>query len=149
MATKTDLALLLTKGALSNLWSSTQKQIIMPSALNPNTPGIQQGQIYVGLDNINKRAMLFVDDVDDERYVFTADVAWSDIRNVPTDLVRQSALNTHITSAQNTYLPMDGSKQMTGPLKLNNTKLSFLFNTTETAYINYNNITQSLDFTFT
>ena len=148
MATQTDLQLLLTKGPLSSLWNKTNKVIMSTGTAVPAT---HEGQIYFGLDDDSKRIMLFYDHkknnaANAERYVLTADVAWEDLRNVPTDLVHTptiQALETTINNGLATKVSKTGDT-MTGTLEI-------AASTTDRAprvQLSYNNTTDSLDFTF-
>ena len=145
---QTNIPLLLTKGNLANLWSNQTLNTTL------NSPSITNGQIYIGLDQSAKRAMLFVDD-NSQRYVLTADLSWNDIRNIPTNIVYQSALNAHIedfnnhvTRATNSYLLKSGDT-MTGALNLKDTALTFSTGNTQQVSMEYNSTTDSLDFMFT
>ena len=66
--------------------------------------------------------MLFIDK-SDNRYIFTADIDWHDIRNIP-NLATQEELNTIITYNNNTYLKKTGDT-MSGALNINNTQINF------------------------
>ena len=139
MASQTELKILLSKGPLTALWSD--------KALKTNSNiTINNGQLYIGLGD-DGRAMLFIDD-DGVRHPFTADVAWSDIRNLPTDLALTSdieQLKTNLTNQINTKVNRTGDT-MTGSLSIaaDATAAGLLKKVT----LDYNEKTESLDFTF-
>ena len=107
MASQTELKILLSKGPLTALWSD--------KALKTNSNiTINNGQLYIGLGD-DGRAMLFIDD-DGVRHPFTADVAWNDIRNLPTNLALTSdiaQLKTTLTNQIDTKVNRAGDT-MTG-----------------------------------
>lgn len=88
--------------------------------------------------------MLFIDNNNEKRYVFTADIQWSDLRNVPEDLVHQQDV-TNLQNQINEKVSIDGSSIMTGPLNIsaaageNQPKVSLIYRAS----------TESLDFIFT
>lgn len=135
--TITNLQLLLSQGPLSSLWAN--------KALT-NSVAINNGQIYMGLNDSDKRAMLFIDK-GGERYVFTADVHWNDLRGVPTNFAYQtdiSNLQTALTNGLTVKVSLSGDT-MTGPLSIAHNNDT----TSPKVTMDYNNTTQSLDFTFT
>ena len=135
--TTTNLQLLLSQGPLSSLWAN--------KALT-NSVAINNGQIYIGLNNSDKRAMLFIDK-DGSRYVLTADVHWNDLRGVPTNFAYQadiSNLQTSITNGLATKVSKSGDT-MTGALTIARSSSS----TSPRVSLDYNDTTDSLDFIFT
>ncbi len=139
MASQTELKILLSKGPLAALWND--KALKSDSNIT-----INNGQLYIGLGSDN-RAMLFIDD-NGVRHPFTADVAWDDIRNLPTNLALTSdveQLETTLTNQVNTKVNRTGDT-MTGPLSIaaDATAAGLLKKVT----LDYNEQTESLDFTF-
>ena len=137
MATQTNLQLLLSKGPLGSLWEN--KTLKTDVAIN-------NGQLYVGLGT-DGRAMLFIDE-DNRRYPFTASVKWDDIQDLP-DLVYDDEFNTLNTNL-NTQISNKVSKSgdtMTGPLAIahDDTESGLIKKVT----LDYNERTESLDFSFT
>lgn len=139
MASQTELKILLSKGPLAALWNNKALKIDSNITIN-------NGQLYIGLGDDN-RAMLFIDD-NGVRHPFTADVTWNDIRNLPTDLVVTSditELETSLTNQINTKVDRAGDT-MTGSLSIaaDATAAGLLKKVT----LDYNERTESLDFTF-
>lgn len=139
MVSQTELKILLSKGPLTALWNNKALKVDSNITIN-------NGQLYIGLGSDN-RAMLFIDD-NGVRYPFTADIAWNDIRNLPTDLALTSdveQLKTTLTNQINTKVNRAGDT-MTGPLSIaaDATAAGLLKKVT----LDYNEITESLDFTF-
>lgn len=86
-----------------------------------------------------------------ERYVLTADVAWEDLRNVPTDLVHTptiEALETTISNGLATKVSLAGDI-MTGPLSIARETQVTGQPPPPKVTLDYNDTTDSLDFTFT
>ena len=137
MASQTNLQLLLSKGPLSSLWENKT----LKTEIN-----INNGQIYVGFGNDN-RAMLFIDE-SGKRYPVMADVKWNDIKDIPTDIVYNSKLTettTSLINQINSKVSIAGDT-MTGPLSIaqDNSATGILKKVT----LDYNEKTESLDFTF-
>lgn len=105
----TSISLLLSQGLLTKLWDNTNKKIISPNTSLP----INNGQLYIGYDNTEKRAMLFTD-IGGNRYSFAADVTWNDIKNKP-QLINNETFSAFQTTISNTYLPFSGG-ELTGTL---------------------------------
>lgn len=102
----------ISQGVLSKIWDSTNKTIVTTGTTKP---AITNGNLYIGYDATDKRAMLFAD-LGGTRYPFAASVKWGDITGMP-DLATQSELDSALTSIENTYLKKSGGT-MTGEITL-------------------------------
>ena len=104
--------------------------------------------MYIGLDEGTGRAMLFIDN-NNKRHVFTADVTWGDLRNIPSDLVYEETLQNNVTTLNNTISTKveKNGDTMTGPLSIaqDNSTAGIL----KKVILDYNEQTESLDFSFT
>lgn len=123
-------------GELSKIWDDTNKTLNTANT----KPNLVNGNLYVGCDATDKRAMLFAD-LNGIRYPFAASVKWSDILDAPK-LVLENNFNVFKTTVENTYLKKDGDTA-TGNINFNK---AILFN--NKISLTYNTDSESLDFTF-
>lgn len=113
--------LILKKGALNRIWDSSNNNL-QPNT-NTNAPSIATNgndYLYVGYDTAentpSNKAFLFAD-IDGHRRIFSAKIDWNDIiSGIPT-YVLQSNYDIDLASINgkfNDYLPLSGSKTITG-----------------------------------
>lgn len=93
----------LSYGALADIWDSENKIAKMSGVKRPD---ISDGNIYIGYDTTDGRAMMFAD-FGGVRYPFAAKVKWSDITSIP-DLATQAELDAAMTTVDDTYLKLSG-----------------------------------------
>lgn len=108
MSTTTPSSLQLLKGPLAKLWNATAGELT-----TTDTPDIVDGNLYIGYDSTEEKAMWFMD-IANVRYPITAPTKWTELIDIPTSV---SNLDSTLTTIGSTYLPIAGGT-ITGPIVL-------------------------------
>lgn len=99
MSTKLNLS----QGILSKIWDSSTNTF----KTDANAPSVVAGNLYVGYNSSDKRAMLFAD-IDGHRYSFTGNIKWSDISGTENIATKEDISNLDTSIGEGYLKKADG-----------------------------------------